>query len=88
MSEYSGCKDEDFEPLMESYKEEHFESGCGGNKAPSPSEINEIDKKGGATTSKLAEFLKTPEMKKLRKKAMNFQGADKVIKMVKDQAES
>ena len=87
MSEYSGCKKEDFKPLMESYKEE-FISGCGGNKAPSPSEINEIDKKGGATTSKLAEFLKTPEMKKLRKKAMKFQGADKVIKMVKDQAVS
>ena len=86
MSEYSGCKDEDFEPLMESYKEE-FKSGCGGNKAPSPSEINQIDKRG-AKTSKLAEFLKTPKMKKLRKEAMKFQGADKVTKMVKDQAES
>jgi hypothetical protein len=83
MSEYSGCKKEDFEPLMESYKEE-FKSGCGGNKGTLP---NEIDKRG-AKTSKLAEFLKTPKMKKLRKEAMKFQGADKVTKMVKDQAES
>ena len=36
MSEYSGCKKEDFEPLMESYEEEHFESGCGSNKGTLP----------------------------------------------------
>ena len=35
MSEFSGCKEEDFEPLMESYKEE-FKSGCGGNKGTLP----------------------------------------------------
>jgi len=35
MSEYSGMKKEDFEPLLESYKEE-FKSGCGGNKDTSP----------------------------------------------------
>ena len=35
MSEYSGCKKEDFKPLMESYKEE-FISGCGGNKGTLP----------------------------------------------------
>ena len=39
-------------------------------------------------SDKLDKFLKTPEMKKLRKEAMKFQGADKVTKMVKDQAES
>jgi hypothetical protein len=46
------------------------------------------DDKRGAKTSKLAEFLKTPEMKKLRKEAMKFQGADKVIKKVKEQGEA
>ena len=76
MSEFSGCKDEDFEPLMESYKEE-FKSGCGGNKGTLPNESDKLDK-----------FLKTPKMKKLRKKAMKLQGAEKVIKMVKDQAEA
>ena len=67
MSEYSGCKKEDFEPLVESYKN---------------------DDKRGATTTKLDEFLKTPKMKKLHKEAMKLQGGDKVIKMVKDQAEA
>jgi hypothetical protein len=76
MSEFSGCKKEDFEPLVESYKEE-FKSGCGGNKATLPNKSDKLDK-----------FLKTPKMKKLRKKAMKLQGAEKVIKMVKDQAES
>ena len=77
MSEYSGCKKEDFEPLMESYEEEHFESGCGSNKGTLPKMSDKLDK-----------FLKTPKMKKLRKKAMKLQGAEKVIKMVKDQAKS
>ena len=67
MSEYSGCKEEDFEPLVESYKN---------------------DDNRGATTTKLDEFLNTPEMKKLHKEAMKLQGGDKVIKMVKDQAEA
>ena len=60
MSEYSGCKEEDFEPLVESYKKE----------------------------TKLKKRLNTPEMKKLHKEAMKFQGGDKVIKMVKDQADA
>ena len=80
MSEFSGCKEEDFEPLMESYKKEkkeEFKSGCGGNKATLPK-----------TSDKLDKFLKTPKMKKLHKEAMKFQGGDKVTKMVKDQAES
>ena len=37
---------------------------------------------------RLEKYLNTPKMKKLRKEAMKFQGADKVTKMVKDQAES
>ena len=37
---------------------------------------------------KLNKYLKTPKMKKLHKEAMKLQGGDKVIKMVKDQAES
>jgi quinol monooxygenase YgiN len=37
---------------------------------------------------KLKKYLKTPKMKKLHKEAMKLQGGDKVIKMVKDQAES
>jgi len=37
---------------------------------------------------KLKKFLNTPKMKKLHKEAMKFQGGDKLIKMVKDQAES
>ena len=60
MSEFSGCKEEDFESLMESYNKE----------------------------TKLNKYLKTPKMKKLHKEAMKLQGGDKVIKMVKDQAES
>ena len=46
------------------------------------------NEKRGAKTSKLAEFLKTPEMKKLRKQAMKLQGAEKLIKKVKEQGES
>ena len=80
MSEYSGCKKEDFESLMESYKEE-FKSGCGGNKGT-------LSNEKVGSSDKLDKFLKTPKMKKLRKEAMKFQGADKVTKMVKDQAES
>jgi len=76
MSEFSGSKEEDFEPLMESYKEE-FKSGCGGNKGTLPNESDKLDK-----------FLKTPKIKKLHKETMKFQGANKVIKMVKDQGES
>ena len=38
--------------------------------------------------SKLDKFLNTPKMKKLRKHAMNLQGAEKVIKMVKEQGEA
>ncbi len=60
MSEFSGCKEEDFEPLVESYKKE----------------------------TKLKKYLNTPKMKKLHKEAMKFQGGDKVIKMVKDQADA
>jgi quinol monooxygenase YgiN len=60
MSEYSGCKEEDFKSLTESYKKE----------------------------TKLKKYLNTPKMKKLHKEAMKLQGGDKVIKMVKDQAES
>jgi cytochrome c2 len=75
MSEYSGCKD--FEPLVNSYKKEQFKSGCGGNKGTLPNESDKLDK-----------FLNTPKMKKLRKEAMKFQGADKVIKMVKEQGKS
>ena len=60
MSEFSGCKEEDFEPLAESYKKE----------------------------TKLKKYLNTPKMKKLHKEAMKFQGGDKVIKMVKDQADA
>jgi len=67
MSEFSGCKEEDLESLMESYKN---------------------DDNRGATTTKLDEFLKMPEIKKLHKEAMKLQGGDKVIKMVKDQAVS
>ena len=37
---------------------------------------------------KLKKYLNTPKMKKLHKEAMKLQGGDKVIKMVKDQAES
>ena len=37
---------------------------------------------------KLKKYLKTPKMKKLHKEAMKLQGGDKLIKMVKDQAES
>ena len=37
---------------------------------------------------KLKKFLNTPKMKKLHKEAMKFQGGDKLIKIVKDQAES
>ena len=76
MSEFSGCKEEDFEPLMESYKEE-FKSGCGGNKGTLPNESDKLDK-----------FLKTPKIKKLHKETMKFQGGDKVIKMVKDLGEA
>jgi len=50
--------------------------------------MNKKDDKRGATTSKLAEFLKTPEMKKLRKEAMKFQGADKLIKKIKESGEA
>jgi len=60
MSEYSGCKEEDFKSLTESYKKE----------------------------TKLKKYLNTPKMKKLHKEAMKLQGGDKLIKMVKDQAES
>ena len=60
MSEFSGCKEEDFKPLVESYKKE----------------------------TKLKKYLNTPKMKKLHKEAMKFQGGDKVIKMVKDQADA
>jgi len=60
MSEYSGCNEKDFEPLVESYKKE----------------------------TKLKKYLNTPKMKKLHKEAMKFQGGDKVIKMVKDQADA
>ena len=60
MSEYSGCNEKDFKPMMESYKKE----------------------------TKLKKYLKTPKMKKLHKEAMKLQGGDKLIKMVKDQAES
>ncbi len=60
MSEYSGCKEEDFKSLTESYNKE----------------------------TKLKKYLNTPKMKKLHKEAMKLQGGDKVIKMVKDQAES
>ena len=38
--------------------------------------------------TKLKKRLNTPEMKKLHKEAMKLQGGDKVIKMVKDQAEA
>jgi len=38
--------------------------------------------------TKLKKYLKTPKMKKLHKEAMKLQGGDKLIKMVKDQAES
>jgi quinol monooxygenase YgiN len=38
--------------------------------------------------SKLDKFLNTPKMKKLRKQAMKLQGAEKVIKMVKEQGEA
>jgi len=41
-----------------------------------------------AKETKLEKFLKTPEMKKLRKKAMKLQGAEKLIKKVKEQGES
>ena len=41
-----------------------------------------------AKETRLEKFLKTPEMKKLRKKAMKLQGAEKLIKKVKDQGES
>ena len=37
---------------------------------------------------RLKKYLNTPKMKKLHKEAMKFQGGDKVIKIVKDQAES
>ena len=60
LSEFSGCKEEDFESLMKSYKKE----------------------------TRLKKYLNTPKIKKLHKEAMKFQGGDKVIKMVKDQAES
>ena len=60
MSEFSGCKEEDFKSLTESYKKE----------------------------TKLKKYLNTPKMKKLHKEAMKLQGGDKLIKMVKDQAES
>ena len=60
MSEFSGCKEEDFESLMKSYKKE----------------------------TRLKKYLNTSKMKKLHKEAMKLQGGDKVIKMVKDQAES
>jgi hypothetical protein len=68
--------------------DKHFESGCGGNNAPSPREIYELNKRGGAKSSRLEEFLKTPEMKKLRKKAMKLQGADKLIRKVKESGEA
>ena len=38
--------------------------------------------------TKLKKYLNTPKMKKLHKEAMKLQGGDKLIKMVKDQAES
>ena len=60
MSEFSGCKEKDFESLMKSYKKE----------------------------TRLKKYLNTTKMKKLHKEAMKFQGGDKVIKMVKDQAEA
>ena len=68
--------------------DKHFESGCGGNNAPSPREIYELNKRGGAKSYRLEEFLKTPEMKKLRKKAMKLQGADKLIRKVKESGEA
>jgi len=39
-------------------------------------------------SDKLDKFLKTPEMKKLRKQAMKLQGAEKLIKKVKEQGEA
>ena len=39
-------------------------------------------------SDKLDKFLKTPKMKKLRKQAMKLQGAEKLIKKVKDQGEA
>jgi len=62
----------DFEPLMESYKKEQFKSGCGGNNGTLP----------------IKKYLKIPKMKKLHKESMKLQGAEKVIKMVKEQGES
>ncbi len=61
-------------------------SGCT-DFEPLTESYKEEDKRG-AKTSKLAEFLKTPEMKKLRKKAMKFQGADKLIKKIKESGEA
>jgi|ETNmetMinimDraft_8_1059916.scaffolds.fasta_scaffold32434_3 quinol monooxygenase YgiN len=39
-------------------------------------------------SDKLDKFLKTPEMKKLHKQAMKLQGAEKLIKKVKEQGEA
>ena len=39
-------------------------------------------------SDKLDKFLKTPEMKKLRKQAMKLQGAEKLIKKIKEQGEA
>ena len=60
LSEFSGCKEEDFESLMKSYKKE----------------------------TRLKKYLNTSKMKKLHKEAMKLQGAEKVIKMIKEQGES
>ena len=38
--------------------------------------------------TRLKKYLNTSKMKKLHKEAMKLQGGNKVIKMVKDQAES
>ena len=61
-------------------------SGCTDFEALMESYKNE-DKRCAKET-KLDKFLKTPEMKKLRKQAMKLQGAEKVIKMVKEQGEA
>jgi hypothetical protein len=39
-------------------------------------------------TKKIREFLNKPEIKKLHKEAMKFQGMEKLIKKLKEKAES
>jgi hypothetical protein len=46
------------------------------------------DDKKCAKETRLEKFLKTPKMKKLRMKAMKLQGAEKLIKKVKEQGEA